>query len=113
MKILKIAVILSLSLIVLCSIFFFIRFILQGESYNLIVIKKNEKYNTILAKEVNGSGEYSIGIDKNISLVNKNNKKISLDSIKVSSKIKVYHNGVILESYPAKFQKVYKIVLMD
>lgn len=47
------------------------------------------------------------------TLVNSDDTKVIIDDIRVESKVEIYYNGGIAESYPAQINSCYKVKVLN
>jgi hypothetical protein len=66
---------------------------------------------SILVKALDSNEIFNV-TKSEIPIIDKDNNKLSWNDITTSSIIKIYFSGAILEIYPAKFEKVDKIVII-
>ena len=59
-----------------------------------------------------GKDKYMLNKSQAVGILNKNGKKVPFSRLKKGKMVKVYHDGMILESYPAQFAKIYKVKLI-
>lgn len=84
-------------------------------SFTATVLENTKSH--LLVKPDEGSNELS-SADKirifveDATLLNSDDKEIIIDDIKTGSKVKIYYNGEIAESYPAQINSCYRVKVL-